>query len=85
MIFFTYITYTIIFSLLKHLFAKENNLVKNQEIKNTNEVQPIFSLKNYSLIYSNKRDFNFLLEKFLKWAMIGFVYEIILLFKDNST
>jgi len=36
------------------------------------------------IIYSNKRDFNFLLEKFLKWALIGFVYEIVLLFKDNS-
>jgi hypothetical protein len=36
------------------------------------------------LIYSNKRDFNFLLEKFLKWAMIGWVYEIVLLIKDNS-
>lgn len=36
------------------------------------------------LIYSNKRDFNFLLEKFLKWVMIGFAYEIVLLFKDSS-
>jgi hypothetical protein len=74
MIFFSYIAYTVIFSLLKHLFDKENNIVKNQEINNTNELNSILALHNYFLIYSNKRDFNFLLEKFLKWVMIGWVY-----------